>query len=57
MYKKTSAAHDAAKRQYESAPADAKPSALQLARDNGLDRTTIHRAEWFKPTQKRGVAK
>lgn len=47
MAGKPSAAHEAAKRQFDEAPADAKPTARQLARAHGLEETTIHRAKWF----------
>lgn len=57
MKNKTSAAHDAAKRQYEKAPVDAKPTALELARKHGLHESTIHRAPWYVPKKNRGVAK
>lgn len=48
MFRRTSAAHDAAKRDFDRAPPDKKPSARALAAKHYLAESTIHRAPWFK---------
>lgn len=50
MARRTSAAHDAAQREYEQAPSDAKPSARQLAARHDLAESTLHRAAWYHGT-------
>lgn len=44
MAAKQSAAVDAAERQWKKAPAESKPSALELARRHKVSESTIHRA-------------
>lgn len=48
MAGRPSAAQTAAQKQYEKAPADAKPSARELAAKHGLSESSIHRANWYK---------
>lgn len=55
MYKRHSAAHEAAKKEYERAAT--KPSAGDLARKHGLSPSTIYRAPWFKVPSKQEAAK
>lgn len=47
MAGRPTAAHEAAKKQYEAAPRNAKPSATALARKHGLAESNIHRAAWY----------
>jgi hypothetical protein len=48
MAGKPSAANEAARKQYEKAPADKKPTALALAAKHGLAVSSIYRSAWFK---------
>ena len=48
MAGRPTAAHEAAQKQYQKAPADAKPSARELAAKHGLSESTLHRADWYK---------
>jgi len=47
MSGKPSAASEAARKQFEKAPDDAKPSARELAQKHNLAESSIHRAPWF----------
>ena len=48
MAGRPSAAQEAAKRQYERAPDDKKPSARELAAKQGMSESSIHKASWWK---------
>lgn len=48
MAGRPSAAQDAAKKEYEEAPPDAKPTARDLAAKHGLSEASIYRARWFR---------
>lgn len=48
MAGKPSAGQEAARRQWERAPEESKPSARELAARHGLSESTIHRAPWWK---------
>lgn len=47
MAGKPSTGQEAAKRQFDRAPADKKPSAIELAVKHGLAESTIHRSKWY----------
>lgn len=47
MAGKPSTAQDAARRQFERAPADKKPTAREMAQRHKLSESTIHRASWY----------
>jgi hypothetical protein len=48
MAARYSAAQEAAKKQYEKAPAWDKPSARELAAKHGLAESSVHRADWYR---------
>ncbi len=53
MVGRASAANDAAKKQFEKAPENDKPSARELAQKHGLAESSIHRSAWFVPQKNR----
>lgn len=50
MVGRTTAAHDAAEKEFKAA--QHKPSARELAARHGLSESTIHRAKWFMEYKK-----
>lgn len=46
------AANEAARKEYEAAPIDKKPSARELARKHDVAESTIYRSAWFRAAQK-----
>lgn len=48
MAGKPTAANDAAKKQYEKAPATEKPSARELSIKHKISESTLHKSAWYK---------
>lgn len=48
MAGRPSAAQEAAKKQWDKAPADKKPNARELAAKHGMSESSIVRAAWWK---------
>lgn len=47
MAGKPTAANDAAKKQYQKAPATSKPSARALSIAHGISESTLHKSAWY----------